>query len=287
MRGGEHSSFPGVWLEIFEKEENKRRRGEFEEGLGEKGSWSGHIPGGVIKTGLEVRWASICEEAFQVWTLFITFSILFLDIDKILFWCLDASIGDFIMLLWNLSSFASMLCLISNLAFNSFTPTILNCSPLFLDCLRVILDAWSILTHSLYSGKFWEKFHHMLLICGVAPAFLSFSFIYHSTRGRILSANVPLSPDVSHLEFYPTDIPPSPDVSQPQFCLADIPPSPVISHPAPAVGWERRTIQLPRVDMSGSFGNAYPECALNMSVIPILSSWGLNHQTSRLSLLSA
>ena len=93
-----------------------------------------------------------------------------------------------------------------------------NCSPLCLDCLRVILDAWSILTHSLCSGKFWEKFHHMLLICGVAPAFLSFSFIYHSTRGRILSANVPLSPDVSHLEFYPTDIPPSPDVSHPEFC---------------------------------------------------------------------
>ena len=58
----------------------------------------------------------------------------------------------------------------------------------------------------------------MLLICGVAPAFLSFSFIYHSTRGRILSANVPPSPDVSHLEFCSTDIPPSPDVSHPKFC---------------------------------------------------------------------
>ena len=94
-------------------------------------------------------------------------------------------------------------------------------------------------------------------------------------------------PDVSQLQFYPTDIPPSPDVSQPQFCLADIPPSPVISHPAPAVGWGRRTIQLPRADMSGSFGNAYLECALDLSAIPTLSSWGLNHQTSRLSLLSA
>ena len=40
-----------------------------------------------------------------------------LDIDKILFWCLDASIGDFIMFLWNLSSFASMLCLIVVLDF--------------------------------------------------------------------------------------------------------------------------------------------------------------------------
>ena len=106
------------------------------------------------------------------------------------------------MFLWNLSSFASMLCLISNLAFNLFTPTILNCSPLFLDCLRVILDAWSILTHSLCSGKFWEKIHHMLLICGVVPTFLFiYLFIYHSTRGRILSADIPHSPDVSHPEF--------------------------------------------------------------------------------------
>ena len=31
------------------------------------------------------------------------------------------------------------------------------------------------------------------------------------------------------------------------------------SHPAPAVGWERRTFQLPQADMSGSFDNAYPD----------------------------
>ena len=52
----------------------------------------------------------------------------------------------------------------------------------------------------------------------------------------------------------------------------------------PAARWERRTIQLPRADMSGFFGNAYPECALDLSAIPTLSSWGLNHQTSMLFL---
>ena len=75
----------------------------------------------------------------------------------------------------------------------------------------------------------------MLLICGVVLAFLFiYLFIYHSARGRflsdrrptffgcltsgILSANIPPSPDVSHLEFYPADVPPSPDVSHPEFC---------------------------------------------------------------------
>ena len=32
-----------------------------------------------------------------------------------------------------------------------------------------------------------------------------------------------------------------------------------ISHSAPAAGWERRTIQLPRADMSRSFDNGYPD----------------------------
>ena len=32
-----------------------------------------------------------------------------------------------------------------------------------------------------------------------------------------------------------------------------------ISHPTSAAGWERRTIQLPRADMSGSFGKAYSD----------------------------
>ena len=60
-----------------------------------------------------------------------------------------------------------------------------------------------------------------------------------------------------------------------------------ITSGTPVAGWERRMIQLPRADMSGSFGNAYPEYALDLSTIPTLSSWGLNHQTSKLSLLSA
>ena len=79
-----------------------------------------------------------------------------------------------------------------------------------------------------------------------------------------------------------------PDVSYSEFCPADVPPL-RISHirRSPVAEWERRTIQLPRADMSGSFGNAYPECALDLSAIPTLSSWGLNHQTSRLSLISA
>ena len=34
-------------------------------------------------------------------------------------------------------------------------------------------------------------------------------------------------------------------IPQPPFYPADVPPSPDISHPAPTVGWERRTIQLP------------------------------------------
>ena len=122
------------------------------------------------------------------------------------------------MFLWNLSSFASMLCLISNLAFNLFTPTILNCSPLFLDCLRVILDAWSILTHSLCSGKFWEKIHHMLLICGVMPAFLFIYLSFHPGKNSVRCHPTFSGCLTSGILF--TDISPSPDVSHPEFCLS-------------------------------------------------------------------
>nr|CAN82563.1 hypothetical protein VITISV_039811 [Vitis vinifera] len=59
-------------------------------------------------------------------------------------------------------------------------------------------------------------------------------------------------------EFYPADFPPSPDILHPEFYPADIPPSSDISHPAPDAGWERRTFQLPRLDMSGSSDSAYP-----------------------------
>ena len=73
-------------------------------------------------------------------------------------------------------------------------------------------------------------------------------------------------PDVSQPQFYPADVPPhpdpadvppNPDISHPD--LADVPPSPDISHPVHATGWERMTIQLPRIDMSGYFGDAYPD----------------------------
>ena len=123
--------------------------------------------------------------------------------------------------------------------------------------------------------------------------------------------------DISHPEFCSADVPPlsgcltsalvRPTFHPPGYLTsgilsADVPSprmshirNPVrrrsihldISHLAPVAGWERRMIQLPRADMSGSFGNAYPECAFDLSAIPTLSSWGLNHQTSRLSLLSA
>ncbi|RVW51768.1 hypothetical protein CK203_066841 [Vitis vinifera] len=67
------------------------------------------------------------------------------------------------------------------------------------------------------------------------------------------------NPDISHPEFCPANILPYPDISQPQFYLANVPPSPDISHSAPAVGWERKTIQLPRAGLSGSSGSAYLE----------------------------
>ena len=49
------------------------------------------------------------------------------------------------------------------------------------------------------------------------------------------------------------------DISHPEFCPADVPPSPDISHPTPDPGWERRAIQLPQSNMSGSSDSAYLE----------------------------
>ncbi|RVW81435.1 hypothetical protein CK203_035147 [Vitis vinifera] len=72
-------------------------------------------------------------------------------------------------------------------------------------------------------------------------------------------ANVPPYPDILHQELCLADVPPYPDISHPEFCPADVPPSPDISHPAPTAGWERRAIQLPQLDMSGSSGSAYLE----------------------------
>ncbi|WJZ94927.1 hypothetical protein VitviT2T_013738 [Vitis vinifera] len=94
-----------------------------------------------------------------------------------------------------------------------------------------------------------------------------FTFSGYLTSG-ILSADIPsfseyltsgiLSVDISSFFGYLTsgilsaDVPPSPDISHPEFCLTDVPPSPDISHPPPNAEWERRAIQLPRSDMSGS-----------------------------------
>ena len=82
---------------------------------------------------------------------------------------------------------------------------------------------------------------------------------FHPDISHPDTANVLPYPDVSQPPFYPADIPLSPNVSQSQFNPADVPPSPDISHPAPIAGWERRTIQFPRTDMSGSSGDAYPD----------------------------
>nr|CAN68870.1 hypothetical protein VITISV_013506 [Vitis vinifera] len=76
-------------------------------------------------------------------------------------------------------------------------------------------------------------------------------------------------------EFYPADIPPSLDVSQPdgrgghfnfpvQTC-----PDPLIGYFISRyliAGWERRTFQLSRSDMSGSSDSAYPESIRNRQI---------------------
>ena len=82
------------------------------------------------------------------------------------------------------------------------------------------------------------------------------SFHLGISQPQFCPADIPLSPNISQSQFCPADILPHPDISHSD--LADVPPSPGISHPTPAAGWERRTIQLPRTDMSGSSGNAYP-----------------------------
>ena len=77
----------------------------------------------------------------------------FLDINGILFWCLEVIIGDFIMFLWNSSSFASILCLTASLAYNLFYAC---CFELFLSvscCMWFTLDAQVILVHF---SLFWK-----------------------------------------------------------------------------------------------------------------------------------
>ena len=92
------------------------------------------------------------------------------------------------------------------------------------------------------------------ILSGRHPHFLRISHNRHYIR-----PTSQFHPDVSQLPFYPADTPLSPYISPPQFYPTDVPPSPYISHPALVARWERRTIQLPRADMSGSFDNAYPD----------------------------
>ncbi|KAL6321514.1 hypothetical protein AAG906_019694 [Vitis piasezkii] len=63
----------------------------------------------------------------------------------------------------------------------------------------------------------------------------------------------------AHADDPPCDVPSSPDIPHPEFCPGDVPPSPDISHPAPDAGWERRSFQLPRSDISGSSDSTYSE----------------------------
>ena len=99
-------------------------------------------------------------------------------------------------------------------------------------------------THGI-AHSIWTENHH--------------SFHPDVSQPQFCPADIPLSSDVSQPQFCPADIPLSSDISQPQFCPADVLPSPDISHPTLSAGWERRTVQLPQADMSGSFRNAYPE----------------------------
>ena len=78
---------------------------------------------------------------------------------------------------------------------------------------------------------------------------------------------------LAHADSPPCDVSSSPDISHPEFCPANIPPSPDISHPTPDAGWERKTFQLPRTDMSGSFDSAYPESFASILHSATVFSW--------------
>ena len=113
-----------------------------------------------------------------------------------------------------------------------------------------------------------QKLPHGFLSLGHADVPLATRGIAHSTRTEIIAHSTRTShirnsspptfhPDISQPQFYPVDVLPSPDISHPD--PANVLASPDISHPDPAAKWERRTIQLPRADMSGSSSSAYPE----------------------------
>ena len=78
-------------------------------------------------------------------------------------------------------------------------------------------------------------------------------FLTHSTRTRILTHSTRTGNSHSFTpgrEFYTANNSPSSDTSQ----------------SAPVAEWERRTIHLLRIDMSGSFDNTYPNASQSASV---------------------
>ena len=83
--------------------------------------------------------------------------------------------------------------------------------------------------------------------------------IAHSTRGRILSDRRSTFSGYLTSGILSGRRSTFSDISHPEFCPTDVPPSPDISHPAPDAGWEKRAIQFPQSDMSGSSNSAYPE----------------------------
>ncbi|WKA11778.1 hypothetical protein VitviT2T_029245 [Vitis vinifera] len=71
-------------------------------------------------------------------------------------------------------------------------------------------------------------------------------------------------PDISHPEFFSADIPPecltATILSGQRSTLFGCFTAAIISGQRSTFsGWERRTIQLPRADMSGSSGDTYPD----------------------------
>ena len=86
----------------------------------------------------------------------------------------------------------------------------------------------------------------------------SHSFHLDISQPQLCPADIPPHPDISHPN--PVDVPSHPDP-------ADVPHSPDISHPASSAGCERRTIQLPRTDMSGYSSDAYLDSLARQTLV--------------------
>ena len=83
------------------------------------------------------------------------------------------------------------------------------------------------------------------------------------SQPQLYPADVPPHPNISYLD--PADVPPHPDISHSDS--ADVSPFSDISHPTHAARWERRTIQLPWIDMSGYSGDAYPDSLARQTLV--------------------